>query len=727
MSPQTAPKPIPTNPPRDSWIQTLAHLARLTDVEFSRERAAQAIDNALRTVTDPLDHLTTAAAEIGMRISPARLTLADAVWKADVNLPLIAWSTRENRWFVIQKHSFFRARISTPDQPVEIETVSRSELARRLGAGSTHEILEFGVVCPERPVESILHPGHNDPRPPETAQTHTTHHLSPLRRFFGLMRPEMRDVWTIIIFSMITGLLYLALPLAVNALVSNVAFGTRSGPFLQALLVLAAVLLICLTLAAALRGLQYYVVEVIQRRIFVRMTADLAYRIPRVDLRSLDGIHAPELVNRFLDVVTMQKNTALLLLTGINLILSAFIGMTVLGFYHPFLLAFSLVLLGLLALIIFILGRGAISSSIAESLCKYGVVSWLEELARYPRLFKGPGGYDLAAGRADDLARAYLDARRRHFRILIRQIIGLLALEVIASAVLLTVGGWLVINQQLTLGQLVASEIIVTAIVASISKLGKQFEAWYDTLAAVDKLGHLVDLKIEREDGDSPLPPPRGARLEVTDLAFEYTPGNPVFSRVCFSLEPGERVALFGSQGSGSSTILDLIHGLRTATAGHIAMDGLDLRSWYLEALRSQVTLVRGADIVDGTVADNVRLGRPDISVFDVNAALRLVGLLQDILTLPDGIHSTLLTGGLPLSSRQRIRLLLARAIATRPRLLLLDEVLDGLDESSLIELSGLLLDPARDWTVLISTRDEAVLKQCQRVIDLDAPECHAA
>jgi putative ABC transport system ATP-binding protein len=704
-----------SSPGRDAYLQAIAHLSSLTDVHFDRERATQAVDNSLRSMGEPLEQLIAAAEEVCLHIAPTRTTVTEAVWKANVNLPLIVWSPVENRWLVIRKHGFFRARVSTPDNPVEITALSRGKIAQRLGLTSPEDTIEMGVVSAERPAQynGFDLSGHHDS------------HISPVRRFLGLMRPEMPDVWTIIIFSLITGLLYLALPLAVNALVSNVAFGTQSGPFLQALLVLATVLLICLTIAAALRGLQYYVVEVIQRRLFVRMTADLSYRIPRINLRSIDGIHAPELVNRFLDVVTMQKNTSLLLLTGINLVLSTIIGMIVLGFYHPFLLAFSLILLTILSFIIFVLGRGAVASSIAESLCKYGVVGWLEELARCPRLFKGPGGYQLASGRADDLARAYLDARRLHFKILMGQITGLLVLEVIASAALLTVGGWLVINQQLTLGQLVASEIIVTAIVASISKLGKQFEAWYDTLAAVDKLGHLVDLEIEREDGDSPLRLESGARVQVADVAFEYTTGKPVFSKVNFCLEPGERVALFGSQGSGSTTMLDLLHGLRVPSEGHIIIDQLDLRGWYLECLRSQVTLIRGTDLVTGSVADNVRLGHPEVSIYEVNSALNRVGLLQDVLDLPNGIHSNLLAGGLPLSSRQRIRLLIARALVSRPRLLLLDEILDGLDKEALAELSSILLDPSQNWTVLISTREEAVINRCSRVIDLDAPECH--
>jgi ABC-type bacteriocin/lantibiotic exporter with double-glycine peptidase domain len=166
--------------------------------------------------------------------------------------------------------------------------------------------------------------------------------------------------------------------------------------------------------------------------------------------------------------------------------------------------------------------------------------------------------------------------------------------------------------------------------------------------------------------------------------------------------------------------VLDLLHGLRIPTAGHILIDRLDLRSWYLECLRSQVTLIRSGDLVNGTIADNVRLGHPDVSIYEVNAALRRVGLLQDVLALPEGIQTELITGGLPLSSRQRIRLLIARALVCRPRLLLLDEVLDGLDSATLAELASILMDPEQYWTVIIATREENVLRQCQRTINLN-------
>ncbi|MCA1962391.1 MAG: ABC transporter ATP-binding protein/permease [Prosthecobacter sp.] len=686
---------------------------------------------------EPLEALTHAAEIVGMRIQPMRLPLADAVWRVPDDQPMVAWQPDPGRWIVLRRHSFFRVRISCPETPLESETISRRDLARRLGLQKVSEVVDLGVVTPERPAEGLrgrdeqnsasLLPAYHVKAELQERLHHGQHghHVSPVRRFLGLMRPEMPDVVTIIIFSVITGLLYLALPLAVNALVSNLAFGTQSTPFQQALLVIAVALFAFLLLSSVMRALQYYIAEVIQRRLFVRVAADMAYRLPRVRADSLDGIHAPEMVNRFLDVVTVQKSTALLLLDGVNLVLGGVIGLIVLGFYHPFLLAFSLLLLTGIAFVVFILGRGAVRTSIQESICKYDMVNWLEELARYPRLFKGPGGYSLASERADQLARSFLGARWAHFRVLFRQIAGLLMLEVLASSSLLMVGGWLVLNMQLTLGQLVAAELIVSAIVASLSKLAKKFEAWYDALAAVDKLGHLIDLEIEAEEGDLPRLEGGGVSISARHASYAYPDGQEVFQRVSFEVPAGGRVALKGSQGSGCSTLLDLLLGLRYPTSGHISIAGFDLRSWYLEELRASVMLIRSQDIVSGTIAENIRLGRPGIGLDDVQRALRQVGLLDDVMCLPLGMHTPLVTGGLPLSSRQRTRLLLARALVLKPRLLLLDDVFDGMDRASMDELTSVILDPGLPWTVIIATRDPLVAAKCGQQIDLDDPACH--
>lgn len=652
------------------------------------------------------------AGRFGLVASIRRMRVSDVAWIARPSLPLVLLGTERAEWLAVAGYGPLRPRVWSSAEPDDgPASMGRRELARRAGAPSADAEVDVLLLQPAAPAGAVI----------DEAAGHGGHahaEVSPVRRLIALMRPEAPELWTIAIFSAITGLLYLALPLAVNAFISNLSFGAQSGPFLQGLVAIASVLFVCLVVAGALRALQHVVAEVVQRRIFVRLGTDVAYRLPNVDLEAIDGVHAPELVNRFLDVITVQKSASMLLLTGINLVLSAAIGLTVLAFYHPFLLAFSLALVVALAAVVLIGGRRAVATSVRESRRKYEVVDWLEELARHPRVFKGAGGTDLARSRADDLVRGYLDARRDHFRILLRQISSLLALEVIAATALLAVGGWLVLNQQLTLGQLVASEIIVSAIVASISKLGKQFEAWYDAVAAMDKLGHLVDLRLERSGGEVADAREGGMRVEVRELSYARLGRRPTFEGLSFTVAPGERVALLGTRGSGTSSILELLLGMRNPLAGEIVVDGVPVRTWDLAALRSQACILRSTDIISGTIAENVRLGLSSMPVREVQRAIDAAGLQDTVRSLPDGLSTQLVTGGLPLAGRQRARLLAARAIAHRPRLLLLDELLDG-HEGTLDALARALIDAPHPWTVIVATRDPRVAARCSRTIEI--------
>lgn len=549
------------------------------------------------------------------------------------------------------------------------------------------------------------------------------HSPSPTRRLFALFRPERVDIGVLLLLSVINGVLLLATPLAVDAVVNNIAFGGQEQVYLQALLVLSVALFAFLVLLALMRAAQHYVMEVIQQRLFLRLTADLAYRLPRTRMTALEPLMGPELINRFFEIITVQKSSAMLLLDGVNLALATLIGLLVLGFYHPFLLAFAIVLVMALGLIFAVMGRGAVQTSIRESYAKHAVAGWLEQIALFPVLFKADGAGELACRRADDLARDYVTARKAHFRVLLRQIGGLLALQAVASAALLTIGGLLVLRGELTLGQLVASELIVGAIVSSVAKFGKHLESWYDALAAVDKLGYLVDLPIEPEGGELPAMTRGPAAVRADRIAYGYDPGRPIQADQSFEIRAGARVAVVGAAGHGASTMLDVLYGLRRTDEGMLTIDGVDLRHWPLEELRRQVALVRGHDIVSGTIAENVRLGRSDIGLEKVRWALDCVGLTEAVLRLPDGLDTELKPGGRPLSSSQRTMLVLARAIVGSPRLLLIDECLEGLDVDTVADLEGCLFVADKPWTLVLVTRDPDLIRHCDQVIQLG--ECH--
>jgi ABC-type bacteriocin/lantibiotic exporter with double-glycine peptidase domain len=285
-----------------------------------------------------------------------------------------------------------------------------------------------------------------------------------------------------------------------------------------------------------------------------------------VPLDVLEAHQGPELVNRFFDVVTVQKSASGLLLDGINVLFSTLIGLVVLGFYHPLLLLFASILLAMLVLVVFLPGHRAVRTSIDESYAKHAVVGWLEQIAMFPLLFRASGAADLACSRANQLALDYLAARKSHFRILLGQVIGLLGLQAVASSALLTIGGWLVLRAELTLGQLVASELIVASIVAAMSKLGKHLESWYDAMAAVDKLGYLVDLPIERESGEKPAVTESGLRVQVRGVSYASADGLPVLQDQNLDIAPGSTLGIVSPGGLGGSALLDLLAGLSDRT-----------------------------------------------------------------------------------------------------------------------------------------------------------------
>ncbi len=540
--------------------------------------------------------------------------------------------------------------------------------------------------------------------------------LSPLRRLWRLLAPERRDMAIVVVFAIGAGVLALATPVAVQALVNIVSFGGMNQP----LLILSILLFGFLSLAGAIRAMKVYMVEILQRRLFVRIVTDLGYRLPRVHVESFDRHHGPELVNRFFDVLTVQKVGATLLLDGIAVVLQTTIGLLILAFYHPLLLAFDVVLVTAILVILFALGRGGLRTAINESKAKYAVAASLEEIAHYPLSFKQAGGPELAQKRADVLAVNYVEARRQHYRVVFRQIVCSLALQVIAATALLTLGGWLVINGQLTLGQLVAAELIVSIVLVSFAKLGQKLESFYDLLAAVDKLGQLQDLKLERDTGQPVTPSASGAKLKLTDVRFAYAGRRDALVDFNLTVEPGERVRIVGGHGSGKSTLVELLYGLRTPTMGRLEIDGVDFREIGLESLRSQMAVVKGIEMIDGTIQENVSMGRPEVSHADVRAALEAVGMIDEIRELPEGIYTKVSSTGSPLSSGLARRLMLARAIAGKPRLIVLDDFLDDLDSDERHQVLAALVRPDNGWTLIVMSRPSSPYGEIRRTVRLN-------
>ena len=548
---------------------------------------------------------------------------------------------------------------------------------------------------------------------------HGGHHggakTRPMKRLVEALRLERSDVWTVVAFATAVGVLSIVTPAAIEALVNTVAFGAYLWP----VIVLAGVMFAFLVLATLLRAMQLYVVECMQRRFFIRTADTFADHFARGEIEAFDGRNPTDIVNRFFEVASVQKALATLLVDGIGVVMITLVGLAVLAFYHPYLLTFAAVMAGLVFFLLFVLGIGGVRSSIDESYAKFDVAAWLEELAKCPHTFRFGRGGELAYRRADDLADAYLTARRRHFRVIWRQTLFAFFLEAVAMTVLLGLGGWLVINRQLTLGQLVAGELIVALVLAAISKSGKYIETFYDLQASLDKLGVIDQLPLERQGGETL--PPSSEPMRVVVETRRWTPSQGTRSaeplrRV--EINPGERVAVSGPSGSGKTRLLETLALLRVPAEGLLEFDGLDARSLDRPQTRLQLAYVGQAETFADTVAENIRVGRSDLSSTDIRRALEMVGLADTVARLPEGVGTPLASDGQPLSANDLSRLSIARAIAGRPRLLLINGMLDRLDLRTCPQLVESLFDRSAPWTLVIVTARDDIKNRCDRTVE---------
>jgi putative ABC transport system ATP-binding protein len=683
-------------------------LARIHGVDVDARR----LDAAERRLaaggaTDPFTLVQSLADEAGLDGSVVERPLPEVLADADPASPWLTFRTDAAGTvtpLLVLAPVTGGVRVQIPGSDGAPQRWTRPGLRRWLGPGADSAVLRWVVTEPSAPLTIV--------------RSQADRRLTPVERLRGLLQAERRSLWVAVVYSLVIGLLTLVLPVAVQSLVNTIAFGA----VLQPLVILTLFVLIASSFSALMNVFRAAVVDIIQRSIFARVATDVTWRLLRVRAEAFDRYHGPEIVNRFFDTVTVQKAASTLLIDGLTIVMQTGIGMILLALYHPLLLVFDVLLVISMLVIVLVLGRGAVATSIKESKAKYALEAWLEQLATHVITFKSAGGTAYAEQRSQRLLDEYLTYREKHFKILIRQIAGSFALQAVAGAALLGVGGFLVINRQLTLGQLVASELIVTLMMSAFTKFGKQLEVYYDLCAAIDKLGDLVDLPLEPSGGEArpATRQPIAVRLQDIEVAYPEA-SRPSLTIGEWSVPAGARIGVVGPNGGGKSTLADILFGLREPSRGTVLLDGVDLRELSLVLLRQELVLVRGVELFPGTIIDNIRLGRPSVSHADVMQALETVGLLDEMLALPDGLETTLHPHGRPLSHRQACRLMFARALAGRPRLIIIDGTLDRIDRADeQRRLADVLFSPESPWTLICISDRPALLERCTSLVRLD-------
>jgi ABC-type bacteriocin/lantibiotic exporter with double-glycine peptidase domain len=381
----------------------------------------------------------------------------------------------------------------------------------------------------------------------------------------------------------------------------------------------------------------------------------------------------------------VQKNLPNMFIGGFTIILQTAVGLVLVSLYHPLFLLFNLVLVALVWLIWVIWGGRAIRSAIEVSHNKHASAAWLEGLAESNGFFKSDRHIDTALDHTDGVTRNYVDAHAKHFRHHFAQTLSFLLLYALASASLLGLGGWLVIQGQLSLGQLVAAELVLSVAFFGVSQLGTYLAYFYELCASIEELSLFDKIEQEKETGEV-------VTLESSSLKVSGAATRALQSTdIDFELPAGMRVMGIAESHAVQRSLMDLLRRYERPARGFVTVGGIDIMSILPHTLRQHVIYLARPTLVEMTMREYLDLsGSKDNLKRDLEV-LEAVGLSDAIARLPDGLDTHLSVSGWPLSINETMQLRLAAAIIAEPRVLVLNQLFDVMPEDVLKRALDLL------------------------------------
>lgn len=533
-----------------------------------------------------------------------------------------------------------------------------------------------------------------------------------------LFRLERRILALIFSYSLAIGLFSLIVPLTVQELVNTFAFAIQP----ITIVTLAGVMVAGLLFVGAFRALQFYAVEVLERRIFARVALGMAQQLPYLQFLGFK----PRYANYFMETVFMQRALSVLLVDLINVIVGGAVGMTILVFYHPYFLLYNALLLAGFTVVFFLMSHGGLKATIDMSDAKYETLHWLQEISYNLLHFKATDSQALLMRRTDELVHSYVETRQTRFGVLIRQYLGSVGWQAVAHSGLLATAGWLLSVGQLTLGQLVAAEVVVSGLLMSFDAVVKRMGHIFYFLTGLNELDFLFSLPKDQASAtlSVPLPDPtiHGIRVTCKDLAVIHPGMPPIFEHFNLEVTPGEKIGVYASTTTAKTALARVLAGLETPTGGVLRYNGVDLRHLDLQAINrcrgfmidSQLTLF------EGTIEDNIVLGRSYIPYSDVRWALRFTELEEDVDSLPQGIKTHIRAPGKILAPTHIMRILLARAILARPQILIFDGILHTMQPTMRETVLRRLCSKDEPWSVIFVSNDPNLTPHVDRRIILD-------
>ena len=527
--------------------------------------------------------------------------------------------------------------------------------------------------------------------------------ISPLKRVQALIQEHKKEVTSIYLFSILGGIVNLSLPLGVQTIIGLVMGATMVTSIY--------VLIFLVVLGVFLMGLfqinQMKIIESIQQKIFAHYAYEFADKIPQLDLKHMDKYHIPEKVNRFFDTLNIQKGFAKLLLDIPVATVQIVFGIILLSLYHPLFIILGLILLILLGLILFYTSKKGIETSIEESNYKYGVAGFFGEIARTIKTFKFSQGSDLNLIRTDENVSGYLGARTKHFHVLLFQYKSLLFFKVALTTLMLTLGSYLLINQQLNVGEFVAAEIVIMLVIGAVEKLITSLDSAYDVITGLEKLASVTDNPLETS-GDLELNTRVGLEIEMKNFSFEFETGKPVLNSINLHINSGEKIQLSGPAGSGKSILMRVLTGNYIDYKGTLLINKVPIKNYNLQSLRKHTgILLQNQEIFGGTVWENISLGNKEIGPAMILSTADELGFADFLNHFALGFDTEIEPLGKKTPQTIVKKILLLRALCGDRRLLILENPWNGLEPVLVTRIQTYLKNQSA--TVIISTNESTL------------------
>lgn len=487
------------------------------------------------------------------------------------------------------------------------------------------------------------------------------------RIFRRVLGPEVSYYRLAILFSAFISLLTLAIPISIQMLIDQVA----NTALLQPVILLSATLFGLLILSGVFYACREYVLELFERRVFARLASEITLKIVNSPAAYFDQARRDDLINRYFDIMTVKKAVPILLVGLFTFFFQSAIGFIVTSLYHPIFLLFNAALITALFAIWRFWSWQATEQAFLMSEAKYDTAAWIEGLSHNSEFFKaGPNGDD-AIRKTNRLIGRHVDMMKGYFRVTFKQLLLLLFLYALASATLLGLGGWLVIAGELSLGQLVAAELILSTIFAGFVTLGNYMKEYYGLCAAAEELDRISEIP-SRLPPKAERTPEGGGAVHIENASMidgDYR------IEMNFDVDEGASVQLNDLSPIARRSLSRLLKGQVPAQSGRVEVDHVDVKDWHHQTLNGEVKVIDRPTVPQMELGQYVQHGHPEVDRAHVYRAIEAVGLTDRVGGLPRGLETIIAPSGWPLTAEELLRLKLAAAIVDQPRLVLLTDI----------------------------------------------------